>query len=160
MRIGLGIDAHIFTPVGEADSFVLGGVEIPYDRGVIAHSDGDVLLHALMDAILGALGLEDIGHQFPDSDPKYQNADSKEMTRGVVAMMQRKGYSLVNVDATLLLEAPKMKPHRQAMIASVAEVLACKTSQVSIKATTVEKMGAIGRGEGLAAQVVVLLQAI
>ncbi|MBT5051898.1 MAG: 2-C-methyl-D-erythritol 2,4-cyclodiphosphate synthase, partial [Gammaproteobacteria bacterium] len=129
------------------------------DRGVIAHSDGDVLLHALMDAILGALGLEDIGHQFPDTDSAYQNADSQDLLQAVVALMRDAGFSVINVDATVLLEAPKVKPYRPLMVAAIAEGLGCEACCVSVKATTTEKLGFVGRGEGLAAQVVVLLSA-
>jgi 2-C-methyl-D-erythritol 2,4-cyclodiphosphate synthase len=112
-----------------------------------------------MDAILGALGLEDIGHQFPDTDPAYQNADSRELLKAVVEMMRNAGFSVVNVDATVLLEAPKVKPYRPLMIAAIAEGLDCEAGCVSVKATTTEKLGFVGRGEGLAAQVVVLLSA-
>lgn len=159
MRIGQGYDVHAFGPVGSGTQFVLGGISIPDDRGVIAHSDGDVLLHALMDAILGALGLEDIGHQFPDTDPAYQNADSRDLLKAVVERMRHAGFSMVNVDATVLLEAPKVKPYRPSMIANIADDLGCDPRCVSVKATTTEKLGFVGRGEGLAAQVVVLLTA-
>ncbi|MDC3342869.1 2-C-methyl-D-erythritol 2,4-cyclodiphosphate synthase [Pseudomonadales bacterium] len=159
MRIGQGFDVHAFAPIGSATQFALGGISIPDDRGVIAHSDGDVLLHALMDAILGALGLEDIGHQFPDTDPAYQNADSRDLLKAVVQLMRDARFSVINVDATVLLEAPKVKPYRPLMIAAIAEGLGCDVSCVSVKATTTEKLGFVGRGEGLAAQVVVLLSA-
>ena len=159
MRIGQGFDVHAFAPVGSATQFRLGGVSITDNRGVIAHSDGDVLLHALMDAMLGALGLEDIGHQFPDTDPKYQNADSRELVKEVVTLMRKAGFWVVNLDATVLLEAPKVKPYRPLMIKAIAELLGCDSACVSVKATTTEKLGFIGRGEGLAAQVVVLLSA-
>jgi len=112
-----------------------------------------------MDAILGALGLEDIGHQFPDTDPAYQNADSRDLLKAVVQLMRDAGFSVINVDATVLLEAPKVKPYRPLMIAAIAEGLGCDVSCVSVKATTTEKLGFVGRGEGLAAQVVVLLSA-
>lgn len=159
MRIGQGFDVHAFAPVGSATQFALGGVSIPDHRGVIAHSDGDVLLHALMDAILGAIGLEDIGHQFPDTNPLYQNADSRNLLKEVVGLMRKAGFCVVNLDATILLEAPKVKPYRALMISAIAELLDCDQVCVSVKATTTEKLGFVGRGEGLAAQVVVLLSA-
>ena len=157
MRIGQGIDVHAFLEPGSANHIMLGGVEISHDRGVLAHSDGDVLIHALMDALLGALGLPDIGHQFPDSDPKFSGANSMSLLASVVALMDQAALRIENLDATVLLEAPKLVPYREAMIQSIAQALGCEQERVGLKATTTEKLGFIGRGEGISAQVVVLL---
>lgn len=156
MRIGQGFDAHTF---GEGDHVVLGGVRIPFARGVVAHSDGDVVIHALCDAVLGALGQGDIGMHFPDSDPRHRGADSRVFLRDVAAKMRQAGLELVNADVTVLAEAPRIGAHRAAMAANLAADLGVAAARVNIKATTTERMGFIGRGEGLAASAAVLLTA-
>jgi 2-C-methyl-D-erythritol 4-phosphate cytidylyltransferase / 2-C-methyl-D-erythritol 2,4-cyclodiphosphate synthase len=156
MRIGQGFDVHTF---GDGDHVVLGGVSIAHDRGVIAHSDGDVVIHALCDALLGALGKGDIGRHFPDTDPRYRGADSRLFLRTVAAMVREAGYRLVNADVTVLAEAPRIAAHRDAMAANLARDLDVAPELINIKATTTERMGFVGRGEGLAAQAAVLLEA-
>ncbi|HMD75036.1 MAG TPA: 2-C-methyl-D-erythritol 4-phosphate cytidylyltransferase [Steroidobacteraceae bacterium] len=156
MRIGQGFDVHAF---GAGDHVVLGGVSIPYARGVLAHSDGDVIIHALCDAVLGALGLGDIGQHFPDSDPKYRGADSRVFLREVAAHMRSAGLTLVNADVTVLAEGPRIAKHRLAMAANLAQDLGVEPARINIKATTAERLGSIGRGEGLAAFAAVLLDA-
>lgn len=155
MRIGQGFDVHKFGP---GEFITLGGVQIPYSQGLVAHSDGDVLLHALCDAILGACGLGDIGHHFPDTDPNYKGACSRNLLRQVVAQMRGKNFSIVNADMTLIAQAPKMAPHLPAMLANLAADLNINLEQLNIKASTTEKLGFIGRGEGIAALAVVLLR--
>jgi 2-C-methyl-D-erythritol 4-phosphate cytidylyltransferase / 2-C-methyl-D-erythritol 2,4-cyclodiphosphate synthase len=155
VRIGQGFDVHTF---GDGDHVVLGGVRIAHDRGVIAHSDGDVVIHALCDAVLGALGKGDIGRHFPDTDPRYRGADSRLFLRTVAAMMREAGYRLVNADVTVLAEAPRIAAHRDAMAANLAQDLDAAPELINIKATTTERMGFVGRGEGLAAQAAVLLE--
>ncbi|MCH9692697.1 MAG: 2-C-methyl-D-erythritol 2,4-cyclodiphosphate synthase [Gammaproteobacteria bacterium] len=155
-RIGQGIDVHAFGPGGQ---IILGGVVIPYSRGLVAHSDGDVLLHALMDALLGALALGDIGQHFPDSASAYSGIDSRELLCRVMKLVLAKGYHLVNTDITLIAEAPKMAPYIEAMRGNIAMDCQLGIEAVSVKATTSEKLGFIGRGEGIAAQVIVLLDA-
>ena len=155
VRIGQGFDVHTF---GDGDHVLLGGVRIAHDRGVIAHSDGDVVIHALCDAVLGALGKGDIGRHFPDTDPRYRGADSRLFLRTVAAMMREAGYRLVNADVTVLAEAPRIAAHRDAMAANLAEDLDAAPELINIKATTTERMGFVGRGEGLAAQAAVLLE--
>ena len=155
VRIGQGFDVHTF---GDGDHVVLGGVRIAHGRGVIAHSDGDVVIHALCDAVLGALGKGDIGRHFPDTDPRYRGADSRLFLRTVAAMMREAGYRLVNADVTVLAEAPRIAAHRDAMAANLAEDLDAAPELINIKATTTERMGFVGRGEGLAAQAAVLLE--
>lgn len=155
MRIGQGFDVHKFGP---GEFITLGGVQIPYSQGLVAHSDGDVLLHALCDAILGACGLGDIGHHFPDTDPNYKGACSRNLLRQVVKQMQAKNLSIVNADMTLIAQAPKMAPHLPAMLANLAADLNVSLEQLNIKASTTEKLGFIGRGEGIAALAVVLLR--
>lgn len=154
MRIGQGYDVHAF---GEGDHIVIGGVKIPYTRGLVAHSDGDVLIHALCDALLGAAALGDIGHHFPDTDVVYKGVDSRSLLRQVKALLDGKGYCLVNADITLIAQAPKMAPHIEKMRVYLAEDMACDIEQLNIKATTTEKLGFEGRGEGIACQSVVLL---
>lgn len=154
MRIGQGYDVHAF---GEGDHIVIGGVKIPYTRGLVAHSDGDVLIHALCDALLGAAALGDIGRHFPDTDATYKGADSRSLLRQVKALLDGKGYRLVNADMTLIAQAPKMSPHIEKMRVYLAEDMACDIVQLNIKATTTEKLGFEGRGEGIACQSVVLL---
>ncbi len=156
MRIGQGFDVHAFC---DGDSIILGGVIIPYNHGLKAHSDGDVLLHALADALLGALALGDIGHLFPDTSADWAGADSRDLLRRVMRRVQDHNYSVANVDATIIAQAPKMAPHVNAMRTNIAEDLNISTSQVSVKATTSEELGFTGRGEGIACQVVCLLQA-
>ncbi|MCA0893969.1 2-C-methyl-D-erythritol 2,4-cyclodiphosphate synthase [Microbulbifer agarilyticus] len=155
LRIGQGIDVHAFGP---GDHVVLGGVHIPHDQGLVAHSDGDVLLHALADALLGALALGDIGKHFPDTDEAYSGADSRVLLRHVVALIHQQGYRLVNADATLVAQAPKMAPHIDAMRVNIAADCAVDAGAISVKATTSEKLGFTGRKEGIAAQAVVLLE--
>jgi 2-C-methyl-D-erythritol 2,4-cyclodiphosphate synthase len=154
IRIGQGIDVHAFGP---GDCVTLGGVRIPHSRGVVAHSDGDVLLHALCDAILGAIGLGDIGMHFPDSDPRWKDAESRRFVRHVHQLAAERGYHVVNVDSTVLAEAPRLGKHRQAMRENIAADLQINVDCVNVKATTTEKLGFIGREEGLACQAVVLL---
>ena len=156
MRIGQGFDAHAF---GNGDHVVLGGVRIPYPRGVVAHSDGDVLIHALCDALLGALGQGDIGQHFPDTDPAHRGADSRLFLREVALRMRTAGFELVNADLTVLAQAPRIAPHRNAMAATLGADLGVPCERINIKATTTERLGFIGRGEGLAAQAAVLLDA-
>ena len=156
IRIGQGIDVHVF---GAGDHVVLGGVRVPHDRGVEAHSDGDVVIHALCDAMLGALALGDIGVHFPPTDPQWKNADSRAFLRHCNAMLRERGWRLGNADITVICERPKVGPHAQAMRDLLAAELGCDVDAVSIKATTSEKLGFTGRGEGIAAQAVVLLVA-
>ncbi|MDF3933524.1 2-C-methyl-D-erythritol 2,4-cyclodiphosphate synthase [Pseudomonas citronellolis] len=154
MRIGHGYDVHRF---GEGDFITLGGVRIPHKFGLIAHSDGDVLLHALSDALLGACALGDIGKHFPDTDPRFKGADSRALLRHVVSLVHAKGYVIGNVDATIIAQAPKMAPHIEAMRAAIAEDLQVEAEQVNVKATTTEKLGFTGREEGIAVHAVALL---
>lgn len=154
-RIGQGIDVHAFGP---GDHVVLGGVRIPHEKGLVAHSDGDVLLHALADALLGALALGDIGKHFPDTDENYSGADSRALLRHVVNLIVERGYRLVNADATLIAQAPKMAPHIDAMRQHIAADCQVTADAISVKATTSEKLGFTGRKEGIAAQAVVLLE--
>ena len=155
IRIGSGFDVHAF---GDGDHVVLGGVRIAHVRGLIAHSDGDVLIHALCDALLGALALGDIGLHFPPSDPRWKDADSTVLLAQCMAMVRERGFELANLDATLICEFPKINPHAAAMRARLAEVMQCDIACVSVKATTTETLGFTGRGEGIAAQAVVLLE--
>ena len=154
MRVGQGCDVHAF---GEGDHVILGGVRIGHAKGVVAHSDGDVVIHALCDAILGALGDGDIGQHFPDSDPRYRGADSRVFLRVVAARMQAAGLRLINADITVLAEAPRIAAHRAAMAANLSADLGAAPQLINIKATTTERLGFIGRGEGLAALASVLL---
>ncbi|KRW82888.1 2-C-methyl-D-erythritol 2,4-cyclodiphosphate synthase [Marinobacter sp. P4B1] len=157
MRIGQGFDVHAF---GEGDAVILGGVEIPHSHGLKAHSDGDVLLHALADALLGAVSLGDIGHLFPDTSDEWAGADSRDLLRRVMARVLEEGFSVVNVDTTIIAQAPKMAPHVEAMQMNIAEDLGVPVNRVSVKATTTEKLGFTGRGEGIACQAVCLLEAV
>jgi 2-C-methyl-D-erythritol 2,4-cyclodiphosphate synthase len=154
MRIGYGYDVHRFGP---GQSVRIGGVTVAHDRGIVAHSDGDVLLHALMDAILGAAALGDIGIHFPPGDARYAGADSRALLREVVRLVAGRGLVVGNCDLTLVAEAPRIGPHRAAIAANVAADLGIAPERVSVKATTTEGLGAIGRREGLAGQAVVLL---
>jgi 2-C-methyl-D-erythritol 2,4-cyclodiphosphate synthase len=155
VRIGFGHDAHRFGP---GDSVRIGGVAIAHTQGVVAHSDGDVLLHALMDALLGAAALGDIGLLFPPGDVRYAGADSRALLREVAARVTARGFAIENCDLTLVAEAPRIGPHRDAICAAVAADLGIARDRVNLKATTVEGLGAIGRGEGLAGHAVVLLR--
>jgi 2-C-methyl-D-erythritol 4-phosphate cytidylyltransferase / 2-C-methyl-D-erythritol 2,4-cyclodiphosphate synthase len=155
-RIGFGIDVHAFGP---GDHVWLGGERIPHGRGVVAHSDGDVLLHALCDALLGAAGLGDIGEHFPDSDPRFRGVASVTLLRATLARVREAGFTVVNADLTLLGEAPRIAPHRDAIRARVAAELGLPSARVNVKATTTERLGFLGRGEGLAAEAAVLLVA-
>jgi 2-C-methyl-D-erythritol 2,4-cyclodiphosphate synthase len=154
VRVGNGFDVHALV-AGRA--LVIGGVTIPYARGLLGHSDADVLLHALADAILGALALPDLGHFFPDTDPHWKDADSRALLRHVVARAHENGYAIGNADATVVAEAPKLAPHIAAMRANIAADFACDVTRVSVKATTTEQLGFTGRGEGIAAFATVLL---
>lgn len=154
MRIGQGFDVHALV---EGRKLVVGGVTIPFERGLAGHSDADVLIHAVCDALLGAAGLGDIGGHFPDSDPKYRNADSRTLLREVGRKVREAGFSIANLDATIIAEAPKMAPHAQAMVANLSADLGLKAAQVNVKAKTAERLGAIGRGEGIAAEAIALL---
>jgi 2-C-methyl-D-erythritol 2,4-cyclodiphosphate synthase len=154
MRVGSGFDVHAFGP---GDHVMLGGVRIPAQHGVIAHSDGDVLLHALTDALLGAAGLGDIGQHFPDSDPRWKAAASTQFVRHAVQLLASGGWRVVNADLTVLGETPRIAAHRDAIRGSIAAALDVAVETVNVKATTTEKLGFIGRGEGIAAQAVVLL---
>jgi 2-C-methyl-D-erythritol 2,4-cyclodiphosphate synthase len=154
MRIGTGFDVHAF---GDGDHVMLGGVRIAHERGVLAHSDGDVVLHALCDALLGALALGDIGTHFPPSDDQWKGADSRTFVRHCVQLIRGHGWRLGNADITVICERPKIGPHAIAMRTLIAADLEADLEQVSVKATTTEKLGFTGRGEGIAAQAVVLL---
>jgi len=155
VRIGTGFDVHAFGP-GEA--VMLGGVRVPYSQGVVAHSDGDVLLHALVDALLGAAGLGDIGMHFPDSDPQWRGADSARFVQHACALLAGQGYRVVNADLTLLAQAPRLSPWRDAIRANVARLLQLPLECVNIKATTPEHLGFLGRREGLAAMASALIE--
>ncbi len=154
MRIGHGFDVHRF---GDGDHIVLGGVRIPYANGLVAHSDGDVLIHAICDALLGAAGLGDIGQHFPDTDERYAGIDSRKLLRHVVSLLSEHGYTPGNIDATIVAQAPKMAPHINAMCINIAEDLRVLRSGVNVKATTTEKLGYTGRKEGIAVHAVALL---
>lgn len=158
-RIGQGFDVHAFSfdEKRPGDHVVLGGVKIPCEHGLKAHSDGDVLLHALADALLGALALGDIGRHFPDTDASYAGADSRVLLRHVVGLIAARGYHTINADCTLIAQAPKMVPYIESMRANIGEDCGVDAGAVSVKATTTEKLGFTGRGEGIAAQVVVLI---
>lgn len=154
MRIGQGYDAHRFA---EGTKLVLGGVEIAYDKGLVAHSDGDVLIHALCDALLGAMALGDIGQHFPDTSSDYKGIDSRLLLRNVVEMMRQRGLKLVNADMTLVAQEPRLAAHIDAMRINLAADLNTAKMNISVKATTTEKMGFCGRGEGIAAMATVLI---
>ena len=154
-RVGSGFDVH---RLAEGRDFWLGGVLIPHESGALGHSDADVLLHAICDALLGAAALGDIGHHFPDTDARWKDADSKQLLKTVASMLREKGWTVGNVDCTLVLERPKIKSHIPAMRAVIADLLGVVVDAVSIKATTNEGMGYVGREEGVSAQAVVLLQ--
>lgn len=155
MRIGQGFDVHQLI---EGRPLIIGGVTIPHDKGLLGHSDADVLLHAICDALIGAAGLGDIGKHFSDSDPRYKNIDSRILLRNVYRLLADKGYKLVNIDATIIAQAPKMAPYIPAMIENIAQDLEIQINEVNIKAKTAEHLGAIGRKEGIVAEAVCLIQ--
>jgi 2-C-methyl-D-erythritol 2,4-cyclodiphosphate synthase len=155
MRIGHGYDVHRLV---EGRKCIIGGVEIPYEKGLLGHSDADVLLHAVMDAVLGAMAAGDIGKLFPDNDPAYKGADSLVLTRRVAEVMVERGYRLGNIDATVIAQAPKMAPHIPLMRQNIAAAFGVEVDRVSVKATTEEKLGFTGSGEGIAAHAVCLLE--
>ena len=148
IRIGNGFDAHALV---DGRPLVIGGVVIEFERGLAGHSDADVLLHALCDALLGALALRDIGTHFPDSDPRFKHADSRELLRNVYALVRGRGYAVGNVDATIIAQAPKLAPYVDVMRSNIAADLECNVAEISVKATTTDRLGTIGRGEGIAA---------
>ena len=154
IRVGHGFDVHAFAA---GRRLVIGGVHIPHDRGLAGHSDADVLLHAICDALLGAAGLGDIGHHFPDSDPRYRGIDSRELLRHVAGQLRAFGWRTGNVDATLIAQAPRMAPHIAEMRANIAADLELGAEAVNVKATTTERLGFTGRGEGIAAEAVCLI---
>jgi len=159
-RIGHGFDVHKFSSVQEDAQVIICGVHIPFECELLAHSDGDVALHALSDALLGAAALGDIGHHFPDTDPAYKGADSRDLLRQVYASVQQKKYQVVNVDLTIMAQAPKMAPHIEHMRDNIAQDLGVDLDQVNVKATTTEKLGFVGRKEGIAVEAVALLKRI
>ena len=154
MRIGQGFDVHAFAA---GRRLVIGGVEIAFDRGLLGHSDADVLLHAICDALLGAAALGDIGRHFPDTDARYQGIDSRELLRHVAALLRERGHTVANVDATVIAQAPRMSPHIPRMVENIAADLGVDRAVVNVKATTTEGLGFTGRGEGIAAQAICLL---
>jgi 2-C-methyl-D-erythritol 2,4-cyclodiphosphate synthase len=155
MRIGQGFDVHALVP---GRKLIVGGVDIPFERGLLGHSDADVLLHAVTDALLGAAGLGDIGRHFPDTDPRFEGADSRRLLRETARLVSAAGYRAVNIDATVIARAPRMAPHVAAMAANIAADLGIAPGDVNIKAKTTEGLGFTGRGEGIAAQAVALVE--
>ena len=155
MKIGQGFDVHALVA---GRKLIIGGLEIPYHLGLLGHSDADVLLHAICDALLGAAALGDIGRHFPDSDPRYQGIDSRALLRQVVKLVAAQGYRVANLDATIIAQAPQMAPHIPAMVANIAADLGVALSVINVKATTTERLGFTGRGEGIAAQAICLLE--
>jgi 2-C-methyl-D-erythritol 2,4-cyclodiphosphate synthase len=155
IRIGQGFDVHALVPGRRC---VIGGVDIPHDKGLLGHSDADVLLHAICDALLGACALGDIGRHFPDSDPRLKGIDSRELLRRVAGLLREGGFVPVNVDATVICEMPRITPHAAKMVANIAQDLGIEETAVNVKATTTEKLGFTGRGEGIAAQAVCLVE--
>lgn len=156
-RVGTGYDVHAFAETGSEREFILGGVRVPHDRGLAGHSDADVLAHAITDALLGAAGLEDIGHYFPDTDERYRDADSIELLREVRKMIKA-DWNVANVDAVVICERPRVRDHRAAMRENLAGALGVEIARVSVRGTTTEQLGFTGRGEGVAAQAVCLLE--
>lgn len=159
MRIGHGYDVHKFDQTSTTCLIKLGGVDVPAERALLAHSDGDVVLHALCDALLGAAALGDIGEHFPDTDDQWKGADSSQLLRHVSLLIQRKGYRIENVDITIAAQAPKLSPYKKAMIEAIATVLQMNVDQVNVKATTTERLGFVGRKEGIAVDAVCLISA-
>ena len=157
MRIGHGYDVHRLV---EGRDLIIGGVNIPYEKGLLGHSDADVLTHAVMDALLGAAALGDIGKHFPDTDPAYKGADSLKLATHVSALLKQKGYRIGNIDATVIAQAPKLSPHIHAMKQNLAHALDCNADQINVKATTEEHLGFTGEGLGIAAHAVCLLERI
>jgi len=157
MRIGQGFDVHALVA---GRKLIIGGVEIPYHLGLLGHSDADVLLHAICDALLGAAALGDIGKHFPDSDVRYKGIDSRALLRQVVKLVEEQGYRVANLDATIIAQAPKMAPHISTMVANIAADLGVAPAAINVKATTTEQLGFTGRGEGIAAQAICLLEPI
>jgi 2-C-methyl-D-erythritol 2,4-cyclodiphosphate synthase len=157
MRVGQGFDVHRLV---EGRRLVMGGVEIPYEKGLLGHSDADVLLHAISDALLGAAALGDIGRHFSDRDPQYKDADSRELLRQVARMVGGAGWRVVNVDATVIAQAPRIMPHAAQMVANIAADLGIAETAVNVKAKTGEGLGYLGRGEGIAAEAVALIERV
>ena len=157
MRIGQGYDIHTLA---EGRALIIGGVTIPYERGLVGHSDADVLLHAICDALIGAAALGDIGKHFPDTDPRYAGVDSRKLLREVVQLLRARGYTIVNIDSTVIARAPKLAPYILAMRENIAADLDISVDAVNVKAKTAERLGAIGRGEGIVAEAVVLIETI
>ena len=155
MRIGIGYDVHKLV---EDRKLIIGGIEIPYERGLLGHSDADVLIHAIIDAILGALALRDIGYHFPDNDNKYKDIDSKVLLSKVYEIMKSKNYKIGNIDSVVACQAPKLASHIDDMRKTIAHILKTDIDNVSIKATTTERLGFVGRGEGISSEAVVLLE--
>ena len=155
MRVGMGYDVHKLV---EDRKLILGGVEIPYEKGLLGHSDADVLVHAIMDALLGAAALGDIGKHFPDTDPKYKGISSIELLKHVGKLLKENGYVIGNIDATIICQRPKLAPYREEMVQNVAKALEIETNQVCIKATTEEGLGFTGEGKGISSQAIALLQ--
>jgi 2-C-methyl-D-erythritol 2,4-cyclodiphosphate synthase len=154
MRVGMGYDVHRLVA---GRPLVLGGVTIPFEKGLLGHSDADVLVHAACDALLGAAGLADIGHHFPDSDARYKNIYSIELLRQTYELVRKSGYLLINMDATVFAQAPKLAPHREAMQQTMAQAMQVSADQINVKATTTEGLGEVGAGEGMAAMCVALI---
>ena len=157
IRIGHGFDVHRLV---EGRKCIIGGVDIPFDRGLLGHSDADVLLHAICDALLGAAALGDIGRHFPDSDARYKGIDSRALLKHVGALIAERGFRVENIDATIIAEAPKMSPHTAQMVRNIADDLGLAGEQVNVKATTTERLGFTGRGEGIAAEAVCLISKV
>ena len=155
MRVGIGYDVHQLC---EGRKLILGGVEIPFEKGLLGHSDADVLIHAIMDAMIGAMGLGDIGKHFPDTDPAYKGISSVELLKHVTGLMKENGYCIGNVDAVVIAQRPKIGPHFPAMKKILAQAMECDEAQINLKATTEEKLGFTGREEGMASQAVCLLE--
>ena len=154
MRIGQGFDVHVLT---EGRKLIIGGVNVPYDRGLAGHSDADVLLHAICDALIGAAALGDIGQHFPDTDPRYAGIDSRKLLREVAQLLRARGYQVMNIDTTVIAQAPKLAPFILAMRENIAADVGIAVGEVNVKAKTAERLGAIGRGEGIAAEAVALI---
>lgn len=157
IRIGFGVDYH---QLAEGRDFIIGGVKIPYDKGAVGHSDADVLLHAICDALLGALALGDIGSHFPDTDASYKDIDSKLLLQKTIKLIADKGYRVINIDSTICLQEPKLRPYIDQMREQISAIIGCTISDVSVKATTTERMGFVGRKEGVSAYATALMQSI